>query len=163
MSICQIKIPISFFSLHVAQAFPTSCHMGRASLLRNFCEISWSCLRNSQVAWWVMVLVYGLYRLYMYDTQLVEDSWFRTLVKYFDYKTFVLLFKTSFPLSAPHQLVPQFLLTRPSPRSVGPQKISAFLFSFAFWDRKYLWLSRCPAVWKMIIDNREPANDCAIL
>lgn len=70
MSICQIKIPNSFCSLHVAQAFPTSCHMGRASLLRNFCQISRSCLRNSQVAWWVMVLVYGLYRLYTYDSWL---------------------------------------------------------------------------------------------
>jgi hypothetical protein len=70
-SICQInKIPNSFFSLHVAQAFATSCHMGRASLLRNFCQISRSCLRNSQVAWWVTVLVYGLCRLYMYDSWL---------------------------------------------------------------------------------------------
>jgi hypothetical protein len=70
-SICQInKIPNSYFSLHVAQAFATSCHMGRASLLRNFCQISRSCLRNSQVAWWVTVLVYGLCRLYMYDSWL---------------------------------------------------------------------------------------------
>ncbi len=120
MSICQIKIPNSFLSLHVAQAFPTSRHMGWASLLRNFCQISRSCLRDSQVAWWMMVPVYGLYRLYVYDswlklalvrrwgcggvlhvTQLVEDSWFRTLVKYFDYKTFVLLFKTPFRFLPP--------------------------------------------------------------